>query len=142
MTYTAPLKDMRFVLKHISGLEEVARLPGYEHATPDVVEMVLEEAAKLAQEVWAPTNVPGDRQGLKKNGDDVKTPDGFKDAYKKFYEGGWNGLTCAQEHGGQGLPVCLGMAANEMWQASNLALGLCPLLTQAAIEAVEKHGTE
>jgi alkylation response protein AidB-like acyl-CoA dehydrogenase len=142
LPYHAPLKDMRFVLKYISGLEEIARLPGYEHATPDVAEAVLEEAARLAQEVWAPTNAPGDKQGLKFEGGAVKTPDGFKDAYKKFQEGGWNGLTCAQDHGGQGLPVCLGMAADEMWQAANLALGLCPLLTHAAIEAVEKHGTE
>jgi len=140
--YTPPLKDMRFILQQIAGINDLAQLPGYEHATPDVIEAVLEEAAKLASEVWAPTNVPGDRQTSKIVGDGVKTPDGFKDAYTKFAEGGWNALVCTSEFGGQNLPWALGMAVAEMWQSANLALSLCPLLSQAAIEAIEKHGTE
>lgn len=142
MTYTAPLKDMRFVLQHVAELEKIASLPGYEHASPDVVEAVLEEAARVAQDVWAPLNKGGDQQGAKKEGDGVKTSPGFKDAYKQFADGGWNALVCPQEHGGQGLPWSLGMAVNEMWQSANLSLSLCPLLTQAAIEAIEKHGTD
>jgi len=141
MTYTAPLKDMRFVLQHLAGMEEIAQLPGYEHATADVVEAVLEEAAKLSSEVWAPINGSGDRQTSKMTDGGVKTPDGFKDAYAKFAEGGWNALTCAPEFGGQNLPWALGMAVGEMWQAANLSLSLCPLLSQAAIEAIGQHGT-
>ena len=83
---------MRFVLQHIAGIDELAQFEAYSHATPDTVEMVLEEAAKLASEVWAPTNVTGDKQTSRISGNDVKTPDGFKDAYTKFAEGGWNAL--------------------------------------------------
>ena len=140
--YTPPLKDMRFVLQHIAGMNDLAQFPAYAHATPDVVEAVLEEASKLAAEVWAPTNINGDRQTSRISGNDVLTPDGFKEAYTKFAEGGWNALVCSSEFGGQNLPWALGMAVNEMWQSANLALSLCPLLTQAAIEAIEKWGTE
>lgn len=139
--YTAPLKDMRFVLDEIAGMEEIAALPGYEHASPDVVEAVLAEAARLAGEVWAPTNKNGDLQMSKLAGETVKTPDGFKDAYTQFAQGGWTGVTCAPDHGGQALPHAIGMAVGEMWQAANLALSLCPLLSQAAIEAIEVLGT-
>lgn len=141
MPYHAPVKEMRFVLDHIAGLDELAALPAYSHATTDMVDAILEEAARLARDVWAPTNKNGDRQMSKIEGTGVKTPDGFKDAYKQFAEGGWNAFVCPPEHGGQGLPWALGMAVNEMWQSANLALSLCPLLTSAAIEAIEKHGT-
>ena len=141
MPYQAPVKEMRFVLDHIAGLDELASLPAYSHATPDMVDAILEEAARVARDVWAPTNKNGDRQMSKIEGGGVKTPDGFKEAYKQFAEGGWNAFVCPPEHGGQGLPWALGMAVNEMWQSANLALSLCPLLTSAAIEAIEKHGT-
>ncbi len=139
--YHAPLKDMRFVLDEIAGMEEIAGYAPYSHATPDVVEAVLAEAARLAGEVWAPTNKTGDRQMSKLSGEGVKTPDGFKDAYKQFADGGWTGINCGQEFGGQALPHAIGMAVGEMWQAANLALSLCPLLSQAAIEAIETLGT-
>ena len=139
--YHAPLKDMRFVLNEIAGMEDISKLPGYEHATHDVVEAVLTEAARLAGEVWAPTNKTGDRQMSRLDNGNVKTPDGFKDAYKQFADGGWTGIVCSQEHGGQGLPWSVNMAVGEMWQAANLALSLCPLLSQAAIEAIETLGT-
>lgn len=142
MTYTAPLKDMRFVLRHIAQLDDIAQLPGYDHATPDVVEAVLEEAARLSSEVWAPTNAKGDRQPSKLSDGNVTTPDGYKNAYKTFAEGGWTALTFPTEHGGQNLPWALGMAVGEMWQSANLALSLCPILSQAAIEAIEAHGTD
>jgi 3-(methylthio)propanoyl-CoA dehydrogenase len=140
--YHAPLKDMRFVLNEIAGMEDISRLPGYEHATHDVVEAVLTEAARLAGEVWAPTNKTGDRQMSRLENGNVKTPDGFKDAYKQFADGGWTGIVSGQEHGGQGLPWSVNMAVGEMWQAANLALSLCPLLSQAAIEAIETLGTK
>ncbi|MDP2205548.1 MAG: acyl-CoA dehydrogenase [Alphaproteobacteria bacterium] len=141
MPYHAPVKEMRFVLDHIAGLEELSTLPAYGHATPDMVDAILEEAARVARDVWAPTNKTGDRQMSKIAEGGVKTPEGFKDAYKQFADGGWNAFVCAPDHGGQGLPWALGMAVNEMWQSANLALSLCPLLTSAAIEAIEKHGT-
>jgi alkylation response protein AidB-like acyl-CoA dehydrogenase len=141
MSYTAPVRDMRFVLDQIARMDELTALPGYDHATPDVVDAVLQEAARLSQEVWAPTNINGDRQTSKLEGDGVRPAAGFKDAYTQFAAGGWNAVTCHPEHGGQGLPWALGMAVNEMWQSANLALSLCPLLTAAAIEAIEVHGT-
>ena len=139
--YTAPLKDMRFVLDHVVGLEKIAGLPGFDAVTPDLVEAVLTEAARLSGEVWAPTNRSGDKTPPVIDNGAVKTSPGFKDAYVQFAQGGWNGLVFPEEFGGQGLPWSLQMAVAEMWQSSNLALSLCPLLTQAAIEAIEKHGT-
>lgn len=142
MPYAAPLKDIRFVLEHIADINGIAALPGYEHASADVVEAVLTEAARLAAEVWAPTNRAGDLQGSKLSGENVKTPDGFKDAFTQYAQGGWSAFGADPAHGGQGLPIALGFAVNEMWQAGNLALSLCPMLTAAAVEAIEKHGTE
>lgn len=142
MTYTAPLKDMRFVLRHIAQMDDIAKLPGYGHATPDVVEAVLDEAAKLAQDVWAPSNAVGDKNPPKIANGNVTIHPVIKDAFSKFIAGGWNGLTCAEEYGGQNLPFSLGMAVGEMWQSTNLALSLCSLLTQAGIEAIEKLASE
>ncbi|MBI1215525.1 MAG: acyl-CoA dehydrogenase [Alphaproteobacteria bacterium] len=140
--YTAPLKDMRFVLNEIAGMDELAALPGYDHATPDLVDAVLHEAARLAGEVWAPTNRPGDTQMSKIVDGEMKIPDGFKDVYRQFAEGGWMGVSCDPAFGGQGLPWTINMAVGEMWQSANLALSLCPLLSQAAIEAIVRHGTD
>jgi len=140
--YHAPLADMRFVLHELAGLERVAALPGYEEATPDVADAILEEAAKFANEVMSPLNAIGDREGSVR-GDDgsVRTPPGFKDAYHQFCENGWNGLTKDPEFGGQGLPVLLGTAVEEMWHAANLAFNLCAMLTQGAIESIELAGS-
>lgn len=142
MPYTAPLKDIRFALDHIARLDQIAALPGYDHAAPDVVEAVLEEAARLAAEVWAPTNRAGDLKGSKLGAEGIVTPEGFKEAFAQFAAGGWAAFGADMAHGGQGLPFALGFAVNEMWQAANMSLGLCPMLTSAAIEAVEKHGTD
>jgi alkylation response protein AidB-like acyl-CoA dehydrogenase len=142
-TYRAPLPEMHFVLTELAGLGEVAKLPGFEEATPDVVAAILEEAAKFATEVLDPLNASGDREGARRLDDGtVKTPAGFKDAYRKFCENGWNGLTKSTEHGGQGLPHLVGTAVDEMWHSANLAFDLCPLLTQGAIEAIELRGTQ
>src|SRR4249920_88030 len=104
-TYHAPLKDMLFVMNELAGLEQVGKLPGYEDATPDTVTAILEEAAKFATEVLDPLNAVGDREGATLiEGGGVKTPTGFKEAYRKFAENGWNGLTKNPDHGGQGLP--------------------------------------
>ena len=141
-TYAAPIADMRFTLDRLCGLAQIARLPGYEEATPDLVGQVLEGAGKLAAEVLAPLNQPGDRQGSVLENGVVRTPDGFPAAYRAYADGGWNGLPFAPEHGGMGLPWVLATAVQEMWQSSNMAFALCPLLTVSAIEALAVHGTE
>ena len=141
-TYHAPLKEMEFVLNELAGLAQIAKLPGFEEATPDTVAAVLGEAAKFATNVLDPLNVSGDREGSKLLPDGtVKTPAGFKDAYKQFVENGWNGLTKNPEYGGQGLPHLVATPVEEMWHSSNMAFDLCPLLTQGAIDAMELCGT-
>lgn len=141
-TYQAPLTEIRFVMTELAGLDAVAKLPGFEEATPDVVAAILEEGAKFATNVLAPLNAVGDREGAKRLPDgSVQTPPGFKDAYQQFCDNGWNGLTKSTEFGGQGLPHLLGTAVEEMWHASNLAFNLCAMLTQGAIESIELAGS-
>src|SRR5512139_2516800 len=142
-TYRAPLAEMQFVLNELAGLEQVSKLPGFEEASPDVVTAILEEAAKFATDVLDPLNWTGDREGaLRRDDGTVTTPAGFRDAYWKFCENGWNGLSKSPEHGGQGLPQLVATAVEEMWHSSNMAFDLCPLLTQGAIEALELVGTD
>jgi alkylation response protein AidB-like acyl-CoA dehydrogenase len=141
MGYVAPVKDMMFVLKELAGLEQVARLPGFEEAAPDVVEAILDEAGKFAGGVLAPLNVVGDREGAKWHDKQVTMPAGFKEAYTQFAESGWTALDCHPEFGGQGLPRLVSAAVREMWKASNMAFSLCPLLTNGAIEALELCGS-
>jgi len=142
MSYQAPLKDMRFVLRELAGLEEVAKLPGYQDATPDTVDAILEEASKFASEVLDPINFSGDREGSKYADGAVRTPKGFQDAYRKFCEGGWNALPFEAEWGGQGLPRLVSTPVQEMWKSSNMSFSLCPLLTQGAIEALLLRGSD
>ena len=141
MSYTAPIRDMEFVLTELADLAGIAGLPGYEQATPDLVSAVLEEAGKLAAEVLAPLNQIGDRDGSHAVDGEVRTPAGWKEAYRKFVEGGWNGLPLTPDYGGQGLPWLVATAVNEMWHAANMAFSLCPMLTQAAVEAIVTHGS-
>jgi alkylation response protein AidB-like acyl-CoA dehydrogenase len=140
--YHAPLKEMHFVMTELAGLEQVGKLPGFEDATPDTVAAILDEAAKFATEVLDPLNVVGDREGARRLDDgSVRTPPGFKNAYKQYCANGWNGLTKNPDFGGQGLPQLVSTAVEEMWHAANLAFDLCPMLTQGAIEAIELCGT-
>ena len=140
--YHAPLKEMRFVLTELAGLDQVATLPGFEEATTDTVAAVLVEAARFATEVLDPLNTVGDREGAHRLDDgSVKTAPGFKDAYLQYCANGWNGLTKNPEFGGQGLPQVVATPVEEMWHAANMAFDLCPLLTQGAIEAIELVGT-
>jgi alkylation response protein AidB-like acyl-CoA dehydrogenase len=140
--YQAPLKDMRFVLNELAGLAEVAKLPGYEEATADTVDAILEEASKFAAEVLDPINYTGDREGSKWTDGEVRTPKGFREAYRKFCEGGWNALPFEAQWGGQGLPRLVSTPVQEMWKSSNMSFSLCPLLTQGAIEALLLRGSE
>ncbi|WP_412480518.1 acyl-CoA dehydrogenase [Azonexus sp. IMCC34839] len=134
--YRAPVKDMRFVLDEIAGLNEISQLPGFEEATPDLVDAVLDEAAKFTGEVLAPLNRVGDKEGCKLTPNGVTTPAGWKEAYAQFCEAGWNGITSPAEFGGQGLPDALGIAVKEMVCSANLSFSLGPLLTTGAVEAL------
>ena len=140
--YQAPLKDMRFVLNELAGLGEVAKLPGYEEATPDTVDAILEEASKFASEVLDPINFTGDQEGSVWKDGTVTTPKGFKQAYKQYVSGGWGALPFDAEQGGQGLPKLVATAVEEMLTSSNMSFSLCPLLTQGAIHALELCGSE
>ena len=142
MSYTAPVKDMMFVLNELAGLEQIQKLPGCEDATPETVEAVLTECAKFTGEVLAPLNWTGDREGAKWNNGNVKTASGFSEAFKGYTEGGWQGLAHPQEFGGQGLPKAVATACMEMNNASNLSFALCPMLTDGAIEALLTAGTQ
>ena len=139
--YTAPIADMRFVLNDLGMLGQVQALPGGEEASADLVDAVLEEAGKLARDVLAPTNWDGDREGAKLENGVVRTPKGFREAYKAYVEGGWNAVPFQPEHGGQGLPWTVSAAVQEMWQSANMAWALCPLLNQGAVEALQAHGS-
>jgi 3-(methylthio)propanoyl-CoA dehydrogenase len=141
MTYTAPLADMRFALREVAGLQRIAALPGYEHATDDTIDAVLEEAAKLAGNGLAPLNRDGDRVGAKLENGVVRTAPGFAAIYKEFVEGGWNSLPFDPEYGGQGMPWLLAATVQEMWQAANMGFGLVLLLNQGAIDAIHHHGS-
>src|SRR5208282_4178786 len=138
--YSPPLKEMRFALD-LAGLAEVAGLPGTGELTPDLVDAVLDEAGKLAAEVLAPLNQPGDKEGSRLENGIVYTPKGFKEAYRRFVEGGWNSVPFAPEHGGQGLPTLIHIALSEMWNAANMSFALCPLLNFGAVEAINAHGS-
>jgi 3-(methylthio)propanoyl-CoA dehydrogenase len=139
--YIAPLADMRFALHEIAGIGEIASLPGCEQASDDLVDAVLEEAGKLAGGVLAPLNRGGDEQGSRLENGVVRTPEGFKDAYRHYVEGGWNALPFAPEHGGQGLPIAVATAVAEMWNSANMSFALCPLLNVGAVEALTAHGS-
>jgi len=141
MTYRAPLKDMLFVMNELAGLDAVSQLPGFEEATLETAQAVLEEAAKFNEQVVAPLNRAGDLDPSSwKDGVVTRTP-GFKDAFRQFGEGGWQGVQHPQEFEGQGLPKLIGTACNEMLNSANLSFSLCPLLTDGAIEALLTAGS-
>jgi alkylation response protein AidB-like acyl-CoA dehydrogenase len=142
MSYTAPLKDMLFVMNELAGLHAVNQLPGCEDATPDTAEAVLEENAKFCAEVVAPLNWTGDQQPSHWHDGKVTTTPGFKEAFRGFVEAGWQGLQHPQEFGGQGLPKLLATPCIEMLNAANLSFALCPLLTDGAIEALLTAGSD
>ena len=139
MTYQAPIREIAFALYAAADLERLAPLvAGLDR---EMVGAVLEAAGELASGVLAPLNRTGDRQGSRLENGKVVTPDGFPDAYRAFAEGGWNSLSAEPEFGGQGLPRALELAVFEMANGANMAFALCPTLTQAAIEALQRHGT-
>jgi alkylation response protein AidB-like acyl-CoA dehydrogenase len=141
-TWKAPLKDIRFVMDEVIGVATLAEIPGYEDATPDTIHAVIEEAAKICENVLFPLNRSGDEEGCTYENGVVRTPKGFKEAYKQFRDGGWTSVTCAIEYGGQGLPATVGFALQELMTASNQSFGMYPGLSHGAYEALSRHGTE
>jgi acyl-CoA dehydrogenase len=142
-TYKAPVEDTLFLLNDVFQMERYNNLPGFAEATPDMVEAVLAEGAKLCEEVFAPLNQTGDREGCRRHDDGaVTTPAGFGQAFKAYVEGGWMGISAPAEYGGQGLPTTLNTVMQEFCSSANLALGMYPGLTQGAIAALYVHGTD
>jgi butyryl-CoA dehydrogenase len=141
-TYQAPLRDLRFVYYELFDGAELADLPGFEEATPDVVEAVLEEMGKIASEVLHPLNAVGDEQGCRLENGTVRTPEGFRDAWKLLREGGWMGLTARPVYGGQGMPYAVGVAASELMIAANLSFSMYVFLTHGAYDALDHHATD
>ncbi len=141
MSYRAPLKDMLFGIKELAGIDAVAALPGFEEAGFDTAQAVLEEAAKFNEGVIEPLNREGDQNPSSFSDGKVTTTPGFKDAFKEFGNGGWQGLQHPTDFGGQGLPKTIGAACIEMLNSANMSFALCPLLTDGAIEALLTAGT-
>jgi len=141
-SYKAPLRDMRFVLFELMDGEDIVTLPGYEEATRDLIDSILEEAARFCEEVLLPLNRSGDEEGCVFENGVVRTPKGFPEAYKAFCEAGWPGITASPEFGGQGLPKVVNGLIEEMICSSNLSFGLYPGLSHGAYVALESHGSK
>lgn len=140
--YTAPLQEIQFALNEIAGMGEITALDYFEEVTPDLQDAVLEEAGKLAANVFAPLNQEGDKQGAHIVDGKVQVPAGFQEAYSQFSEGGWMGLAHEEKYGGQGLPFLLRSSVFEMYLSANMAFSLNPMLSDGAIKALVKHGTD
>ena len=142
-TYTAPVRDMQFIINDVLQLSKYSNLPGFADATEDMIAAILEEGGKLAANVLHPINHSGDKEGCTRADDgSVKTPSGFKEAYDTYREGGWQGLSADPAYGGQGLPYVLAVAFNEMVSAANMSFGMYPGLARGAADAIYAHGTD
>ncbi len=140
---TAPVEETKCLLKDVFGLEQLTSLPGYEEATEDLVDAILTEAGRFAQEVIQPTNMTGDEEGCTLHEDGrVTTPTGFKQAWDQYVEGGWMGLSADPDYGGQGLPATLNVIVNEYLGIANLSFSMYPGLTQGAYAAMHVHAND
>ena len=141
-TYKAPVDDTLFLLNDVFHFERYGNLPGFAEASPDLVEAVLREAGKFAEEVLTPLNRVGDKEGCRRHADGrVTTPTGFKEAFKQMVDGGWIGISVPSEFGGQDLPATLTVAVNELLCSANMAFAMYPGLTQGAIAALLVHAS-
>jgi alkylation response protein AidB-like acyl-CoA dehydrogenase len=142
--YNAPLDDMNFVLFDVLKSQKLSNFPGFEDATEDMVRAILDEAAKLAENILQPINQPGDIEGCHYDPEtkSVTTPKGFKEAYRSFAEGGWSGLSASTEYGGQGLPHLVKIVVDEMACSTNLSMGMYPGLSHGAIDALTLHAND
>ncbi len=139
--YLPPLEDMRFALEVAGGGAAVLALPAYKDFSHDVIDTILDEGARFATEVLSPLNQAGDRQGCRLEDNKVLTPNGFKEAYGRFCQNGWNSAPVPAEYGGQGLPTVTTTLLSEMYHGANMALGLCPMLTKSAIDLLSHYGS-
>ena len=142
MTYRAPLKEMRFLLRELAQVDEVCGAAPFEDASPELVPAILDEAAKLAENVLAPLNGAGEADPPRIVEGQVRETAGFADAYRQFAAGGWNACSANPRFGGMGLPGAINCAVSEMWAAANLSFSICPMLSMGAAEALESHGSE
>ena len=140
--YVPPLKDLRFVLRHLIGLDRLAALPGYEHIETDFIDAILDEAGKFLTDVWFPLNRSGDIEGSHLRDGVVVTPEGFKDAFQRMARAGWLGIPFPEQYGGGNMPVTIVTAVGEMINATNPSLAMAPGLTQGAVDALLEHGSE
>lgn len=142
MPYRSPVSDFRFLMDHVVDFAQVAATDRFADATPDTCEAILQEAAKLSDEVIAPLQRPGDQHPAVLENGIVRTSPGYADGYKAIAEGGWIGISAAPDHGGMGLPLTLATTVNEMLAGACLSLQLNPLMTQGQIEALEHHASD
>ena len=141
-TYRAPVDEVMFLLRDVLHVERYNNLPGFAEATPDIVAAVLAEAAKFCEDVLAPLNRTGDKEGCRRHADgSVTTPPGFRDAYKKLVAGGWVGASAPAEFGGQSLPTVLTQAIREFLYSSNMAFAMYSSLALGAVAAIYAHGS-
>ena len=140
-TYTAPVRDMEFVLNDVLKVQS-AGIQGYEELEAEFISAILNEAGKITSEVLAPLNAVGDKEGCHFENGIVRTPKGFKDAFDQVRDGGWTGIDCDPEYGGQGMPYIIGTAVGEMFASSNMAFGMYQGLTHGAYSAIHAHGTD
>ena len=139
--YAPPIDDMLFAATRLGGFAEIAALPGGDDLNEELLATIFEEGGKFAAGVLAPLNRVGDIEGSRLVNGAVKTPTGWREAYGQFVSGGWNAVPFDPDFGGQGLPWLVATALFDMWHASNMAFALCPMLTQAAVEAVSRYGS-
>ncbi len=139
--YSAPMENIKFILHDVLGAESLTEIPGFEEATPDLVDQILEEGAKICESVLFPLNQSGDEESCIFKDGDVTTPKGFKEAYDEFTQGGWCGVSADPEYGGMGLPMLVNTVMQEMICSANFSFGMYPGLSQGAYEALHHFGT-
>jgi alkylation response protein AidB-like acyl-CoA dehydrogenase len=139
--FKAPVSEVSFVINDLLNVNQLTSIPDFEEATPELIGAVLEEAGKFAADVFAPINRIGDLQHSKAKDGEVKTPDGFKEAYQRFVENGWLSLAQSPDYGGQGLPFTLHMGASEFWNSANMSMALCPMLSAGGIDTLMAHAS-